>query len=245
MLIHTNGSISEVATRSAKLNKTTHLRLTLSRRQLISLLHDATSYRKSYQYLRIEAMRLSYIVEFLSAIIRHLGNTFCKKQSVENMQIFIKTQTGKIFVFYAVPSNTIEVIKTKIHNKAGLSIAEQLLMFEGKELEDEHTFSYYHIKSESRLHLVQGLRGCREVSTENLDKTPHAADVNSSRTIEKQEFFLSGEYLQITCKKYSLCKKANTADNSKFEKRHANICQDCSWIYHCTRCRVFRYNRSR
>lgn len=74
------------------------------------------------------------------------------------MQVFIKTLTGKSITLDVSDTDTMLSVKKKIHEKDGIAVEKQRLVFAGKELTDEDTFLSAGIQKDSTIHLICRLR---------------------------------------------------------------------------------------
>jgi E3 ubiquitin-protein ligase NRDP1 len=77
----------------------------------------------------------------------------------DGMKIFVKTLSDKTIEVQVDPSETIEIVKVKIHEQEGISPCDQRLLTGNRDLNDMRTLSEYGIKHNSTLQLDLHLGG--------------------------------------------------------------------------------------
>lgn len=77
----------------------------------------------------------------------------------DNIQIFIKTLTGKTITLNVGSYDNIKYVKLLIKLKEEIPFDQQRLVFKGQQLEDNRSIADYDIQNGSKLYLILRLRG--------------------------------------------------------------------------------------
>ena len=85
--------------------------------------------------------------------------------------IYIKPLNGKTFTLAVESSDKIENLKMKIHNEKGTPPNQQILICNGKRMEDGHTLSDYNVINQSTVHMVARIRGGKYIFVKTLTTT--------------------------------------------------------------------------
>ena len=103
------------------------------------------------------------------------------------MQVFVKTLTGKNITLEVEPTDSIEAIKAKIQEKEGIPPSQQVIIFNGKMLNEGKTLSDYNIQKETQLYL-----GPRTISSIHYNAAIGAYEINCADNMHDLAVFVNG-----------------------------------------------------
>ncbi len=102
----------------------------------------------------------------------------------DEIEIFIQIYTGGTISVKVRPYDTVEHVKIKIHERKGIPVEEQRLIFTPKRLENDRTLLSYNIQNGSTLGLKLHLRGGMQIFVKTLTGKTITLEVEPSDTIE-------------------------------------------------------------
>jgi ubiquitin len=84
---------------------------------------------------------------------------YSPNRAPSEIELYVKTLTGKTITIYVDPSETIGHLKNLIQDKQGSPPDQQRLIYDTIQLEDDRTLNDYNIQNESTIYMVLRLRG--------------------------------------------------------------------------------------
>jgi len=99
------------------------------------------------------------------------------------MQILIKTLSGKVFHLNVEPSDSVENLKAMIEAKQGILLVQQILVYDGRTLENGKELRDYNIQRESTIHIVDKIRQVIQIYIKTLTGKTFYLDVEPNESI--------------------------------------------------------------
>lgn len=79
------------------------------------------------------------------------------------IQIFVRLCSSEPITISVSPDDSVELLKSKVLSYSGFPVAQQRLIFAGRELRDGRILSDYHIRNHSPVFLLQRLKGGKAI----------------------------------------------------------------------------------
>jgi len=105
------------------------------------------------QVHKIEILKEISKIEVFDLSVEGNNNFFVEGVLAHNMQIFVKTITGKTINLSVNPGSSIKEVMTLFREKEGILEKDQRLIYAGKQLESDKRLSDYNIEKDSVLHI--------------------------------------------------------------------------------------------
>ncbi|KAM9803970.1 AN1-type zinc finger protein 4 [Neosynchiropus ocellatus] len=115
-----------------------------------------------------------------------LGAFHYKLPVYDTMELFIETLTGTCFELRVLPYEAVVSVKAKIQRLEGIPVAQQHLIWNNLELDDEHTLHDYGIAEGCTLKLVLAMRG-GPINTRRVTMEDPIKDVSDLMDSTKEE----------------------------------------------------------
>jgi ubiquitin C len=96
-----------------------------------------------------------------------------------NIQIFVRLLNGGTITLSRHPDDTIEDVMNAIEDQTGIPIAQQRLIFGGRQLDPSQTLSQSGIQAGSTLHLVGRVIGGAQIFRQGHCKDPRQGGPSS------------------------------------------------------------------
>lgn len=108
----------------------------------------------------------------------------------KSLVVFVKTLTGKTVIVACTSEDAVGYVKTRVRDEAHIPVANQRIMYGGKQLEDHRKLSLYKIQKNSSLHLVARLPGGGFSGGPSAPRS--FADVSDGSKLAKLELVTTG-----------------------------------------------------
>ena len=129
-------------------------------------------------------MAVHYLMLQLGVVLLVVFAPGRTRERSTNMQIYVKTQTGKTIALDVEGRDTIKDVKYKLKMVKGIDTDHQVLYYKGKQVVDTRTISDYNIQHNSILLLWIRMRGGKQIFVKTLTGKTITLEVEDSDTIE-------------------------------------------------------------
>lgn len=97
--------------------------------------------------------------------IKHQDEEISELSISTKIQVFIRTLQPKMFAIETDVFMMVSDLKQKIQHKQGIDTSTQILIYAGKQLDDQRTLADYGIKNGDTIHMILRSAGIRPSST--------------------------------------------------------------------------------